>query len=117
MDNTFTLPKDFQINLFAFYTTPHLDATDIMKSNGMVNLSVSKAFFDKKLRIRLFGNDLFNTMNFSFDTNFSNINSTATNKWGSRFVGLSVTYNFQKGKKFQNARTSKSNEEEKGRIQ
>ncbi len=117
MDNTFTLPKDFQINLFGFYVTPMLDATDIMKSDGMVNLSFSKSFFQKKLKLKLAANDLFNTKNFSYDTDFFNVHSKTKNKFGSRWVGLSVVYNFQKGKKFQNTRVNKSNEDEKSRIQ
>lgn len=116
LDNTFILPKEFKINLFAFYTSPHLDATDIMKSDGMVNISISKSFFDKKLLIRLAGNDLFATKNFSFDTNFFNVNSKSRNRFSSRFFSFSVVYNFQKGKKFQNTRVNKSNEEEKSRI-
>jgi hypothetical protein len=116
-DNTFILPKDFKINLFAFYVTPMLDATDIMKSDGMVNISVSKSFFDKKLVIRVAGNDIFGTKNFSYDTDFFNVHSKTRNKFSSRWFGLSVVYNFQKGKKFQNTRVDKSNEEEKSRIQ
>lgn len=116
LDNTFILPKNFTINIFAFYTTPHLDATDIMKSDGMVNISISKTFFDKKLKIRLAGNDIFGTKNFSFDTNFFNVNSITRNKFSSRFFSLSVIYNFQKGKKVQNNYVEKSNTEEKGRI-
>ena len=82
----------------------------------MVNISVSKTFFDKKLRIRLAGNDIFGTKNFSYDTDFFNVKSISRNKWSSRFFALSVSYNFQKGKKFQNTRMQKSNEEEKNRI-
>jgi hypothetical protein len=52
----------------------------------------------------------------SYTTNFFNVNSKTTNRWSSRFFSLSVTYNFQKGKKFQNSRVNKSNEEEKSRI-
>ncbi len=116
LDNTFMLPKDFMINVFAFYTSPHFDATDIMKSDGMVNISVSKSFFDKKLRIRLAGNDIFATKNMSYNTDFFNVNSKTRTKFSSRFFSLSVTYNFQKGKKFQNSRVNKSNDEEKSRI-
>lgn len=115
-DNTFILPKDFKINIFAFVTTPFLDATDVMRPKGMVNASISKAFLDKKLRVRISGNDIFNTMNFSFDTKFANIDSYSRNKWQSRSFVLSLSYNFQKGKQFQNARIEKSNAEEQNRI-
>ncbi len=116
LDNTFILPKDFTINVFGFYTSPHYDATDIMLSDGMLNIAVSKSFFDKKLRIRLAGNDILRTKNMSYTTNFFNVNSKTKNRWSSSFFSLSVSYNFQKGKKFQNSRVNKSNEEEKGRI-
>ena len=116
MDNTFILPKDFKINIFGFYTTPFLDATDIMKSDGLVNVAVSKSFFQNALRIRVAGNDIFATKNFSFDTDFFNVNSKTRRKFSSRFFSLSVTYNFQKGKKFQQTRISNSNQEEKNRI-
>ena len=116
MDNTFILPKGFMINVFGFYTSPHYDATDIMKSDGMLNISLSKTFFDKKLRIRIAGNDILATKNMSYTTNYFNVNSKTTNKWSSRFFSLTVSYNFQKGKKFQNTRVNKSNEEEKSRI-
>jgi hypothetical protein len=116
MDNTFMLPKDFVINVFGFYTSPHLDATDIMKSDGMVNISVSKFFFKKTLKIQIRGNDIFGTKNFSYDTDFFNVHSKTRNKFASRWFGLTVTYNFQKGKKFQNTRVNKSNDDEKSRI-
>jgi hypothetical protein len=116
LDNTFILPKGFMINVFGFYTSPHYDATDIMLSDGMLNISVSKTFFDKKLRIRIAGNDILGTKNMSYTTNFFNVNSRTTNRWSSRFFSLTVSYNFQKGKKFQNTRINKSNEEEKSRI-
>lgn len=116
LDNTFILPKNFTINVFGFYTSPHYDATDIMLSDGMLNISVSKSFFDKKLRIRIAGNDILGTKNMSYTTNFFNVNSKTKNKFSSRFFSLSVAYNFQKGKKFQNTRVNKSNEEEKSRI-
>ncbi len=116
LDNTFILPKGFMINVFGFYTSPHYDATDIMKSDGMLNISLSKTFFDKKLRIRIAGNDILATKNMSYTTNYFNVNSKTTNKWSSRFFSLTVSYNFQKGKKFQNSRVNKSNEEEKSRI-
>ncbi|MBP6155072.1 MAG: TonB-dependent receptor family protein, partial [Chitinophagales bacterium] len=116
LDNTFILPKDFMINVFAFYTSPFYDATDIMKSDGMVNISISKSFLDKRLKIRLAGNDIFGTKNFNFNTNYFNVNSISRNKWSSRFFSLSVSYNFQKGKKFKNTQNIKSNEAEKSRI-
>lgn len=116
LDNTFILPKNFIINVFGFYTSPHLDATDMMKSDGMVNISISKTFFDKKLKIRIAGNDIFGTKNMSFDTNFFNVHSKTKNKFASRFFGLTVTYNFQKGKKIQDTKVNKSNTEEKNRI-
>ncbi|MFN8284904.1 MAG: TonB-dependent receptor [Chitinophagales bacterium] len=116
MDNTFIIPKGFTINVFGFYTSPHLDATDIMKSDGMLNISVSKTFLNKSLRIRLAGNDILGTKNFSYDTNYFNVNSKTRNKWSSRFFSFTISYNFQKGKKFQNTRVNKSNDEEKSRI-
>ena len=116
VDNTFILPKQFKINVFAFYDSPYLDATDVMKSNGMVNISISKSFFDKKLLIRLMGNDIFNTLNMSYTTNFANVDSETTTKFNSRQVGLSIVYNFQKGKQFENSNINKSNQEEKDRI-
>jgi outer membrane receptor protein involved in Fe transport len=116
MDNTFVLPKEFKINLFAFYTSPHLDATDKMLSNGMVNLSISKSFFDNNLQIRLYGNDIFATLNNSYVTQFANVDSESHTRWSASFFGAAVTYNFQKGKKFQNTRVNKSNEEEKSRV-
>jgi len=88
----------------------------VMKSNGMVNISISKSFFDKKLLIRLMGNDIFNTLNMSYTTNFANVDSETTTKFNSRQVGLSIVYNFQKGKQFENSNINKSNQEEKDRI-
>lgn len=115
-DNTFTLPKEYKINVFAFYTSRFLDATDVMRPNGMVNMSISKSFFDKKLNVSLMANDIFHTLNFSFDTKFANINSVITNNFNSQYLGLSLTYNFNKGKSFTNSKIKSSNEDEKNRI-
>lgn len=116
VDNTFSLPKDFKINLFAFYDSRFLDATDLMRPSGMVNVSISKSFFDNQFQVALFANDIFHTLNFSFDTDFANINSVIENRWNSRFVGVSLTYHFKKGKQFENNRIKSSSEEEKNRV-
>jgi outer membrane receptor protein involved in Fe transport len=116
MDNTFILPKDFKINLFAFYESPFLDATDWVLSNGMVNFAITKTFFQKQLKVKVGVNDIFSTLNNSYNTRFQNIDTRYKQKFTSRVINLSVSYNFSKGKQFKNTQINKSNSDEKGRI-
>lgn len=116
IDNTFILPKDFRINIFGFYQSPFLDATDRMRSNGTVNFAISKSFLNKSLKVKIGVNDIFNTLNNSYDTRFQNIDTHYWQKFNVRSFNLSVSYNFNKGKQFRNTQANKSNADEKSRI-
>lgn len=116
MENTFNLPKDFKINLFGFYQSPFLDATDMMRPNGVVNFSIQKTFLKKSLKVKIGVNDIFNTLNNSYDTKFQNIDTRYKETFAARCLLVGVSYNFNKGKQFRNTQSDKSNSDEKSRI-
>jgi outer membrane receptor protein involved in Fe transport len=116
LDNTFTLPKNFKINIFGFYQSPFLDATDRMRPDGMVNFAISKLLFNKSLKIRLAVNDIFYTKNNSYDTRFQNIDTQFGQKFDTRAFSINISYNFNKGKQFRATQVNKGNTDEKNRI-
>lgn len=92
--NTFSLPKDFQINIDMETSTRGEDSNvRIIKPGSSVNLSLYKGFLDGKLTVQLQANDIFNTS--SSDIQMYNGNCITTVKQESRrSFGMTVRYKF-----------------------
>lgn len=64
------------------------------KPQYAVNLGLQKSVLDKKGKIKLNVNDIFLTSFFNGAIDYENIDLDITNRWASRTVNLSFTYNF-----------------------
>ena len=116
LNNTFSLPKDFQIQLSANYFSPSLTAGSMGGGGGgmfffsgagqgkmdaiwNVDLGVRKSFFKKSLTLALRVSDIFNSRQthvISFgetDDPYTYYSAEMWNKRDSRQIWLTVTYN------------------------
>ncbi len=93
-NNTFTLPKNWTVELSGWYNSPTIYGLLVAKPQGMVNLGLQKTIMDKKATIRLNVQDLFWTNKFRGSTEFEDIHLKVRSLWPSRQVRLTFTYRF-----------------------
>ncbi|RZL13307.1 MAG: TonB-dependent receptor [Pedobacter sp.] len=98
------------------YGSPYVAANTRYAYRLYTDLGVSKRFLDKKLQLRLYAGDLFNTSREKDVTEYSGTRIDFYQKRPTRVYSLSLTYNFSAGKKFSTKQIEQSNEEERRRI-
>ena len=116
VNNDFTLnnSKTLFFNLRYSYVTKGVDNLDYNSAFDQLNASFKGLFFDKKLIVSLHGNDIFSSNRATY-TGYSNgIKNAFMSYWDSRFVRLSLAYNF--GKTFQKENRQSKNSEELNRT-
>lgn len=94
----FKLNKGWGLELNGFYRTAAVDGVMGINGLGSVNLGVSKQVMKNKGSLRLNIRDIFWTQQASGGSKFGNIDAQFQQKNDSRFVNLSFTYRFSKGK-------------------
>lgn len=95
LDNSFTLPHGWFINLKATYNTRATQSYSISQPNGKVNLRVAKTFFkDKSLKIGLNVDDIFNTGRYRFTVYGDRTYYDGRYEEDSQKIKLSVNYTF-----------------------
>lgn len=92
--NTFNLPWNFKAELDGYYNAKALNTVWRSHPQYSVSAGLQKSFWDNKANIKLNVNDIFNTQNFTADLYYSDIQMHLHNKWESRKVALTFTYNF-----------------------
>jgi len=118
MNNTFTLPKDFRLDISGFYQSPLLEGNIKMKlENPEVNLTLRKQFLKNRLTASLFVNNIFDIGNDIIEVNEADFKQVLYDKDRFRTIGLSLSYNFQSGKKIQEKKVETGAAEEKARMQ
>jgi len=112
-DHSFKLPKGYNLSLTGYWETGGGTALFRLKPKGYVNLGLQKTYF-KTLSATLNVNDIF----YTYIVNSTSvrpdiINIESTNRFGSRYVSLQLSYRF--GKSTYNTKQVKnsSQEEEK----
>jgi outer membrane receptor protein involved in Fe transport len=110
MNNNFTLPQDFQIQLSANYRSPTLTLNSMGHESGgsgqgrmnaiwSMDIGVRKSFLKKTLTFSLRFSDIFYTRNAHVNsygtTSYSNYNSVMDRYRDSRQLWLTVTYSIQ----------------------
>jgi outer membrane receptor protein involved in Fe transport len=115
MDNSFKLPKGYTLSLTGYWETGGGTALFNLKPKGYVNLGLQKTYF-KNLNATLNVNDIF----YNYVVNATSvrpdiINMENTNRFGSRYFSLQLSYSF--GKSTYNAKQVKnSSQEEENRA-
>jgi len=115
-ENTFTLPKDYQVSLSAFYYSPSIMGLYNTLANYQISLGARKTLMNKKATLSFKANDIFNTAKFRANLLYNNVNTYWQNQWESRKFSLSFSYKFGNTKIKTARNRSTGTEEEQGRV-
>lgn len=94
-DNTFTLPKEFSLNISGWYTGPNYwGGTFKLKPMGSLDVGLQKTFMQKKLTAKLSLSDVLQTQRWFAISNFSGLYVNANGNYESRQLRLNLSYRF-----------------------
>ncbi|HEY5533675.1 MAG TPA: outer membrane beta-barrel family protein [Ignavibacteria bacterium] len=113
-----SIPEIADLQLTYFYFGKQATSQGDIEPNQMVNLSISKSFFDKKLVLGFRVNDLFNQLRFNLQLAGNDFTQRIWQKQSTRTAFLTLTFNFgeQFSSKSQKTAQRKQRESE-GEIQ
>jgi len=92
--HTFTLPKDWKLELNGYYESPFVWGVYKIRSSFAIGAGVQKSFMNKKLVTKLNVSDITNREQFRGSARFDNIDMYINNRWQNRRVNLALTWNF-----------------------
>ena len=93
-NNTFSLPKEWVVNLDARWQSKGNSGIYLLDSSYRVNMGVTKQFLERKLSVSLSVNDIFGTAKTKWHIN-NNLMKFDYDKYSdSRYVQLTIRYNF-----------------------
>ncbi|MCB9034617.1 MAG: outer membrane beta-barrel protein [Chitinophagales bacterium] len=116
ISNDFLLPKSFSINLSAWFSGPTYYGIDFYKSNGSVDFTITKKFFDDKLMVQLKAFDIFFTNKVKSIANYQNQEVNYLGYNDSRRLQIKLKYNFSNGLKINKEEKSNKMQEELNRV-
>ena len=95
LDNTFTLPKGWFINLQATYVPKFKQGSADKKAMGVVDFRLSKSFLkDDALSVTLTANDIFHTQHNAMTSYSIGTSTTFTEYYDHQRVGVTLSYKF-----------------------
>ncbi len=114
----FILPHNFSMELSGFYDSKSLYGAAVISSRGVLNFGVQKKFSDKKSKLRVSVDNIFNGGVFRALTDIpsENVYSTAEYRFMFRTVKATFTYNFGSNTLKDKRNRTTASEEEQGRI-
>ncbi|MDE1192415.1 MAG: TonB-dependent receptor [Arachidicoccus sp.] len=92
--NTFTLPCDMKAELSGWYNSKAQNSVWLTDPQYSISFGLQKNLWNKKANLKLNVNDIFNTQRFKAAEKFMDIDMHINNKWESRRIALTFTYNF-----------------------
>ncbi len=117
MQNTFNLPKEFKIELSGWFAGPGIwGGVFEYDFNWALNAGIQKEFLDKKLKVRLSMNNIFDGFGWRGVSEFNGLVSYGQGDWDNRYFATSLKYNFGN----QNVKSRKRNtgiEDEAERVE
>lgn len=112
--HTFKLPKAFKGEISGYYSGPGVwGGVFKYEANWSLNLGIQRQFFDKKLKIRLTANNIFDQPGWKGSSSFDGLESYGTGSWDNHYVSASLSYNF--GNQNVKSRKRKSGLESEGK--
>ncbi len=114
-NHTFTLPKQFSLEIGAMYASPSVMGISKMRDMGFVSAGIQKKW-GQNITLKLNCNDIFWTQVFRNTTNFGNLNTQGEYRFDNRITTFTFVYNF--GKKLFDDKPARktASEEEKERM-
>jgi outer membrane receptor protein involved in Fe transport len=95
LDNNFTLPKNFLFDISANYQSPNVYGVIYSRSQGGIDLGLSKSILKKKIDIKASVSDILNTEQFYGTIDYLDQHIIIDNHWDSRKAWLTLTYHFR----------------------
>ncbi len=93
MQQTFTLPKDFTVEISGFYSSPSIwEGAFKMEEMWQLNAGIAKKVLKGKGNIKLNINDIFKTQVWRGVSRFGDLYMVANGGWDSRRVALNFNY-------------------------
>ncbi len=117
MQHTFTLPKDINIEVSGWYSSPSIwGGTFKMEQMWAVDAGISKKLLKGKANLKLSVNDIFYSQKWSGESNFGDLFMTVHGRGDSRRFRASFSYNFGNEQVKDARKRSTGLEDEKNRI-
>ncbi|MCD1118871.1 TonB-dependent receptor domain-containing protein [Chryseobacterium turcicum] len=115
LNQVFSLPKGYTINLFSNYESKTGNSLYIIKPRYTVDISVQKAWFDNKLNAKVSFNNIFDSYDQRLEFRHKQImDNRFTHWWDTQKLILSLNYNFGTSK-YQTKNIQKTDEENRAR--
>lgn len=112
---SYALKNNWKFELSGFYNSPAIYGIFRMSNMYQADAGIKKSFPKKGIEINLSASDLFNTMRNRSVMTDNGLRAVYTNKWESRKVNLTLTWNFGK-RDLQVRKRKTATEDEQGRI-
>lgn len=115
INQVFSLPKGYTVNLFANYESKTGNSLYIIKPRYTVDLSVQKSWFDNTLNTKIGYNNIFDSYDQQLEFRHKQImDNRLTHWWDSNRLTISVGYSFGSSK-YQAKEVQKTEEENRAR--
>jgi hypothetical protein len=115
--HTFTLPKDWSLELSGWYNSPSIwGGTFEMSAQYSVDLGVQKKLLDGQANLKLSVSDIFRTTPFAGTSQFGALFMRVGGNWDSRRLRASLTYRFGNNQVKNSRRRKTGLEDESSRI-
>jgi hypothetical protein len=92
--STFSLPKDWAIELSGWYSSPSIYGVLDMRERGAMDVGIQKLMFSKKATLKLSVSDILNSMTNRYASVYRNMDVTGRETYDSRRVRLNLTWRF-----------------------
>jgi len=116
-NNNFSVGRGYALQANVLYSGPAVAGITVFGSRGRLSLGARRSFFQKTLTASLRISDVFFTDKTRETTTQLGENISLHQTRDTRRIGLTLTYNFKKGRKFSERKTPFGGEDEKNRIQ
>lgn len=115
INQVFSLPKGYTVNLFANYESKTGNSLYIIKPRYSIDLSIQKSWFDNQLNTKIGYNNLLDSYDQKLEFRHKQMmDNRFTHWWDSSRLIISVIYNFGSAK-YQVKETQKTEEENRAR--
>ena len=116
MNHTFTLPKDWSVELSGWYQSKTVYGMGHFDARGAVDAGIQKQLLNKKLTLKASVTDIFNTLSNNYKFNYNNVNAIGKQGFDSRRFRINLTWRFGNEKLRPIRQRSSGAEEEAGRA-
>lgn len=116
INNQFKISKTIKADIGGFYRPKGNEDLILISQMFAVNAGASKTILKGKATIKLSFRDILNTQKFTANIKYGTVD-TRLKQWNDRqTMGLSFSYRFSKGIKFQTAKKKEKSDDEKNRV-